>query len=82
MVEYVVVQVASGPDVPGPQLLHVPGTLTAVLPGSTSATLRVGTLASTSLPNYGVAQVVSARLLPAWDDIRALALALGNEGPS
>ncbi len=74
MVEYVAVEVVSGPDIQAPRLAMSTGTLTALVPMACHGTVIAGSLASAMLSDGALAQVVSGRLLPAWANIQSLAL--------
>jgi hypothetical protein len=78
MVEFLVVQVAFGPDIPAPGIDFSSGTMTVSVPGPNPGTIIAGTVESSLISESAIGRVVTLRLIPAWDEIRSLAQQLAR----
>ena len=77
MVEFLVVEVAFGPDVDTPEIGLTGGTLTVSIHQPQQGTIVAGTVQSTHVPEGALGRIVTSRLIPAWDQILAQARQLG-----
>jgi hypothetical protein len=70
MVEYLVVQVASGPEVRTPTISFDCGTMTVTIPAQNAGTILAATIVSSLIPDSAIGRIVTTRLIPLWDDIQ------------